>query len=216
MRSDSIKVVIFDLGRVLIDFDHRIAAKKAAAFSDKDQEYIFNLFFDSDFTAEFEEGKISPKEFFVKVKKALCLNMDYDKFLPIWNEIFFLSPLNRNAYNIARSLKGRYKLALLTNVNILHFEYIRDNFDIFSIFGRIFTSFELGVQKPSPLIYGAVLKSLGVNPQEVFYTDDRPELVQSARSLGINGFIFKDDEQLKSDLASLNIFLEPGPALLAQ
>ena len=66
-----IKAVIFDLGNVLIDFDHNIAAKRISPLSGRSPKEIFNFFFDSGITGLFEEGKIPAEEFFFKVKESL-------------------------------------------------------------------------------------------------------------------------------------------------
>jgi len=205
MNNHSVKAIIFDLGNVLIDFDHTIAAKKISQFTDKSPEEIFNLFFDSELTGLFEEGKISPQDFFLKIKEMLNLKLDYAAFVPIWNEIFFLSEKNREVYNLAQALSNRYRLALLSNINILHFDYLKKNFPVFRVFHHIITSYEVGSRKPHPLIYQKTLAVLEVLPQEVFYTDDRPELTQSARNLGIRSFVFQNIEQLKRDLLDANV-----------
>lgn len=206
--DNRIKAVIFDLGRVLIDFDHLIAARKIIRFTGKDKTDIFNLFFDSHLTKEFEEGQISPEVFFAKVKEALELKLSYAEFLPIWNEIFFLNRHNDEVQTVARALKNSYKTALLTNVNILHFEYLKERFDIFSPFHHIITSFEVKVRKPEAAIYRKALEILDVSPHEAFYTDDRPELIASAKELGIRAFVFTGPEQLKNDLVASGVRLE--------
>lgn len=205
MSSQNIKAVIFDLGNVLIDFDHRIAAEKISQRCDKTGSQIYELFFDSPLTGLFEEGKILPQEFFSKVKETLGLSMDYDEFVPIWNGIFFLSTKNLGVYSIAKSLRENYKLAALTNVNALHFEYVKRQFPVFDAFHAVVASCDLGLRKPDPLIYAKTLNMLGVRPEEVFYTDDRSDLIESANNLGIRGFVFKGVGQLKADLADSGI-----------
>ena len=200
MENNKIEAIIFDLGNVLIDFDHTIAARRISKFTDKTQEEMFNLFFDSELTALFEEGRISPQNFFTKVKESLNLKIDYDEFVPIWNEIFFLSEKNLGVYNLAKQLKSNYRLALLSNINILHFSYLQKKFPIFDAFHNIITSYEVGFRKPHPFIYQKTLEALGALPPQVFYTDDRPELTASAKELGIRGFVFRGIEQLKQDL----------------
>ena len=199
------KAVIFDLGNVLINFDHRIAAKKIARFSGKSPEEIFSLFFDSEITGMFEEGKISPLEFFSEVKKLLGADISYQEFLPIWNEIFFLNDENRKVHGLARSLKKNYKVALLSNVNILHFEFVKNKFVSLEAFHSVIASYEVGLRKPHPEIYKKALKSLGVSAEETFYTDDRIELIESAKALGIRGFVYKNSAQLEVDLLSVGI-----------
>lgn len=208
MNNDGVKAIIFDLGNVLIDFDHRRAAEKIRPFTDKTAEEVFNLFFDSEVTQLFEQGKISPQGFFLKVKEMLNLKLDYLEFVPIWNGIFFLSEKNRAVYSLAKSLKRHYGLALLSNINILHWEYLKQRFPVFAAFHNVFTSYELGLSKPSALIYKKTLQILQVLPGEVFYTDDRPECVQRAKELGICATVFRDAEQLKKDLVNSGINID--------
>lgn len=205
MDDHGVKAVIFDLGNVLIDFNHMIAAQRVSQFTDKTPAEIFNLFFDSELTALFEEGKISPQEFFLKVKEMLNLRLDYAEFLPIWNEIFFLTEKNYEVYNLAQSLKRQYRFCVISNINILHLEYLRKHFPLLESLPNIITSFEVGARKPHPLIYQKALGVLEVQADEVFYTDDRTELTDGAKVLGIKSFVFKDVEQLKKDLQAAGV-----------
>lgn len=204
----TVKAIIFDLGNVLIDFNHRIAAERISQYTDKNGEDIFNLFFDSQLTGLFEEGKISPPQFFLKIKEILNLKLDYHEFVPIWNEIFFFTEKNFGVYSLASTLKNRYKVVVLSNINILHFEYIKKTFPLLNAFHNMVASCELGLRKPDPLIYHKALQILGVSPESCFYTDDRPELIESAKGLNIRGFIFGGVEQLKKDLIGAGINIE--------
>jgi FMN phosphatase YigB (HAD superfamily) len=205
MPEGAPEAIIFDLGNVLIDFDHRIAARRISKFSAQAPEEVFNLFFDSRLTALFEAGRISPENFFLEVKKILRADIEYAEFLPIWNEIFFLSDKNRRVHTLLDSLKQRHRLALLTNINILHLAYIKENFGVLGMFDNIFASCELGLAKPDPLIYKKVLKVLGIGAGQAAYFDDRPELIESASGLGIRSFVFRGVRQLKEDLFSCGI-----------
>ncbi len=200
-----VKAIIFDLGNVLINFDHRIAVKKISPLCAKTEEEIFNFFFDSPLTGLFEEGRIEPREFFSQVKKTLKLNIDYADFLPVWNEIFFLTDSNRSVYKLAKALRKNYRLALLSNINALHFDYLKDNFPVFDPFHNLLLSFQMKLKKPAAQIYEKALATLAAAPQETFYTDDRPELIESARDIGIRGFVFRGVEQLKNDLMAAGI-----------
>jgi putative hydrolase of the HAD superfamily len=208
MQNNGLEAILFDLGNVLIDFDHRIAAKRISKFSDNSPDEVFNLFFDSKLTRLFEQGKIQPEDFFREVKKILHADIEYREFLPIWNEIFFLSDKNRQVYDLAKFLRKKYRLALLTNINILHFEYLKDEFGVFDAFDNILASCELGLTKPDPLIYKKTIDILDVSPGEAVYFDDRPELIESAAGLGIRSFLFHSVEQLKKDLFSCGIYTE--------
>ena len=203
--NSQIKVIVFDLGRVLVDFDHQIAAEKISQLTPKSPQQIYDLFFDSQLIQSFERGNISAENFFASVSQILGLRISYEQFISIWNQIFFLSEDNKSVYALGKSLRNSYRLALLSNINVLHLEYLKLNFPIFDIFSDIFASCEMGFIKPEPEIYRKVISHLGVLPEEIFYVDDRPELIEEASKLGIRGFVFKGASQLKADLNSCGI-----------
>jgi glucose-1-phosphatase len=208
--AQKIKVLLFDLGRVLVDFDHLRAARRICAFCDKSPQQIYDLFFESKATLDFEAGKITPEDFYLEVKKMLDLKLSYASFEPIWNDIFFLSAKNRSVFGLINTLRANYRTALLSNINFLHYEHLKKNFPVFGVFDRVFLSFQMGLIKPDKEIYNLVLKELKVCPQEIFYTDDRPELVESAKTLGIQGCVFTNFNQLVSCLRDSGITFLPS------
>lgn len=203
--APAVRAVIFDLGRVLVDFDHGIAARKMAAFCGKSPEEIYALFFDSALVQEFEEGRISARDFFREVKAMLKLGIEFEDFVPAWSGIFYLTEENKKVYRIAKSLRLTHKVALLSNVNELHFDYLKKNFPVFDAFHYLFTSYELGAIKPKPQIYQAALQRLGVSAGEAFYVDDRRELIDAALALGVRAFVYKGVQQLLRDMSSCGI-----------
>jgi len=201
----AIEVILFDLGNVLVDFDYSISANRISHFCARRPEEIIKLFFGSELAATFEEGKISPEDFFTRVKEALGLKLSYQAFVPIWNEVFYLSAKNRGVFNLANQLRRSYKIALLSNIDTLHYEYLKKHFPVFEVFHRVFASCELKLVKPNRLIYQEALLDLGVRPEGVFYIDDRQELVDSARGLGMQAVLFKEVRQLKADLLNSGV-----------
>ena len=203
--KNKIKAVIFDLGNVLVGFDHRIAVKKILRHTSKSTREIYDLFFDSPFTREFEKGGISCREFFVKVKDMLGLKIGYEEFLPIWNEIFFAKP---EMERFVASLNSGRRLVLLSNINELHYEYLTAAFPYaFSLFSpdKIIPSFRAGFMKPDRQIYELALSAAGVSRDEVVYVDDRLDLIEAASGYGIPSIQFKDIHQLRQEFLNLGI-----------
>ena len=203
--KNKIKAIIFDLGNVLIGFDHRIGVKRILKHTPKSTQEIYDLFFDSAFTREFEKGGISCLEFFAKVKDSLELRIGYAEFLPIWNEIFFAKP---EMEEFAASLNSGRRLVLLSNVNQLHYEYLTAAFPrAFSLFSpdKIIPSFRTGFMKPDREIYELALSSAGVLAQEAVYVDDRLDLIEAASGYGIRSIQFKDINQLRQEFLNLGI-----------
>ncbi|MBU1888317.1 MAG: HAD family phosphatase [Candidatus Omnitrophica bacterium] len=186
--------ILCDLGNVLINFDHRIAVRKILRYTPKNEEEIYSLFFDSSFTELYEEGKIDPAEFFRRVKKAIELDLDYDGFFLIWNDIFFETPLNKKMQDFLKKVKSVYKLVMISNLNVTHFEFLKKQMDIFKEFDRLILSYETGCRKPAPEIYRAALVSVRASSDKAFYIDDRQDLIEAASGLGIKGIVFDNEK----------------------
>ena len=198
-KVKDIKVVMFDLGNVIICFDHMIAAEKIAKYCDRRPREIYDLFFYSDLTEKFDSGKIDEGEFFNEVKKLLNLNgLDKPGFYKIWNDIFWENP---GIAEVITEVKRHYdKFFIISNVNKPHFEYIWREFPIVREADEIILSYEIGVLKPAPEIYKIAIEKAQCLPSEVFYIDDRPELVTAAREMGIVAQVFSSVEKIRKTL----------------
>jgi HAD superfamily hydrolase (TIGR01509 family) len=54
--------------------------------------------------------------------------------------------------------------------------------------------------KPQPGIYAAAASLAGVQPADIFYTDDRPENVAGACAAGFDAVPFENPRQLADEL----------------
>lgn len=199
-------VVVFDLGNTLIRFDHNISAGKIAKHCRLDPKKIYDAFFDSGMTREFEKGAISPREFYRQASEFLGVKLPFRDFVDIWNDIFWE---DEAACSLARQLKPSYRLFLLSNVNRLHFEHIQKKFDIISIFDEIILSFLVGAIKPDRAIFDDVVRRAGGDRSGILYIDDREDLIKEARSMGIDSIRFEGAEKLKEALAGKGVSLTP-------
>lgn len=205
MKNPDYDTFLFDLGRVLVDFDHRISARKIAGLTGKDENWLYEIFFESDLTKAFDEGKISAYEFYSQMKKLTGLNISYAEFAPIWSDIF---KEKKDVCEFVVNLKKDYRLVLISNVNALQFEHIKKRFPIISYMDALVLSYEAGVMKPEPKIYNLAIDASETTPGRIIYADDRPELIEGAKAVGIkSSFVFKDLSQFKSDLEDIGIIV---------
>lgn len=203
MTKNKYESIFCDLGNVLINFDHRIAVKKILAYTQKDEQDIYQLFFDSGLTKDYEEGKISSSDFFKKVRDSLNLGIDNETLLPIWNGIFFETPLNKKIQNFLTEMKGKYNLVMISNINETHWEFLKDKISVFGKFDKLILSYEVGFRKPAAEIYNAALESVNTAPSKAFYIDDRKDLIEAALQFGIKGMAFDGEEAFKKIKARL-------------
>lgn len=212
IKKNKIKALIFDLGNVLIGFDHRIAVKNILRHTRKSKQEIYDLFFDSQLTQDFEKGKISPLDFFEEVKALLGLGISYEAFLPIWNQIFFSHP---EVEAFIHSLKFSHRLVLLSNINRLHYEYILDAFPyaigLFGV-GNVVASYTTGLIKPQRRIYELAIEKTGADKEEIVYVDDRSDLIEAAQRYGIRSIQFQGLEHLKQELKKMGVIGEKDKA----
>src|SRR5580698_9253156 len=67
-------------------------------------------------------------------------------------------------------------------------------------FDRRFYSCRLGLAKPDPAVFEAVLDDLGATPQSVLFIDDRAENVLAATALGLQAVRFTSAQELPDQL----------------
>lgn len=203
MIQDSIEVILFDLGNVILPFNHYQIAEKLLPFTKardfQDPDKIFSYLFDYGKGAinDYEIGKVSTVDFFQSVKEDLQLTLPFEEFQPIWNDIFWE---NEEVSEIIRSLKGRKRLGLLSNTNPLHFNYILSKFPVVKELDRWFLSQEVGFKKPAKEIFEKALEWANVEPQKILFIDDMKTHIDVAVSLGMQAIHFTSVQRLKEIL----------------
>ena len=203
MKRANIDVIFFDLGNVILPFNHYQIAEKLLPFIQRrefqDPKKIFSYLFDLNNGAinSFDAGKLSPQEFFQSLKESLELSISFDAFVPIWNRIFVE---DLGVSEIIRSLKGRWRLGLLSNTDPLHFEYIVSTFPVVSEIEKWILSYEVGFKKPDARIFQKAIEWASVEPERILFIDDTQGHVEAAISLGIQGIHFLSAYQLKEEL----------------
>ena len=71
---------------------------------------------------------------------------------------------------------------------------------VYSGFDEVVLSFEVGLQKPDPVIYQLTLDRLGVTADQAIFIDDLEQNVEAASRLGMHGILFTGAPDLESIL----------------
>jgi len=82
------EIVVFDLGKVLVDFDYGIAARKIAARGAMPAEEVKNFIDHSPLLSRYETGRMTKEEFFREVCAATGFRGDLEEFSRLFADIF--------------------------------------------------------------------------------------------------------------------------------
>lgn len=197
----TITTVIFDLGQVIVTFDHMQLCQRAAACCPHAPEEIFTRMFHSGLVQRFETGAIGPNEFYREVCSTLDMQLPCEQFKKVWTTIF---TLNTDTVRIIERLSG-FKRLLLSNTNCWHFDYCLESYPVLKLFDDWILSYEVGVCKPDQKIFETSLARAAARPQECLFIDDIEQYTDAARSMGINAHTFTNAEKLEQALNGLNM-----------
>ncbi|MEN8254104.1 MAG: HAD family phosphatase [Verrucomicrobiota bacterium] len=182
------KYFLFDIGKVLVDFDfqefYRIhsehSGKPIAPFSERDLEMRDAV----------ETGRIGDAEWLAYLNEAKGLSWSMGDLVDVWSRLFSLNEIGYGLFRQAQQTAG-VSVHLLSNIAKHHVDSIENNWNgFFDGADSLFLSYEIGVRKPHPDIYRHALNKLGVSSEECFFLDDLLENIEAARSLGINAYQF--------------------------
>lgn len=94
--------------------------------------------------------------------------------------------LNDGFLDFITSVRGHYKLAILSNDSSRWSKYLREKFDINKFFDVISISGDLKIQKPDERIFKLTIEQLGCNAEDCYYVDDREGNLEVANKVGMN------------------------------
>ena len=175
-------IVVFDLGKVLVDFDYGIAGRKIAARSKLPPLEVQHLLDRSPLLYRFETGRLTRREYFEHVREATGFDGSLEEFGSFFADIFWEIPSMVEMQSALR--RGGIPTYIFSNTNELAVEHIRRNFPFFSNFDGYILSYEVGALKPDANIYAALERMSDKRGAEVLYLDDRPENIAAGAARG--------------------------------
>ena len=195
--------VVFDLGKVLVDFDYSIAARRIAAHSDLPSTEIEALIGQSGLIIDYELGRLKRWKFFEQICRATGFRGTIDEFGGFFADIFTAIPPMIELH--AKLHHRGIPTYVFSNTNDLAIEHIRRNFPFFRDFDGYIFSYEIGAMKPSAKIYEALEKLAGRRGKEIVYLDDRLENVHAGAARGWQAILHETPEKSRAALEDLRV-----------
>jgi len=196
-------VVVFDLGKVLVDFDYSIAARKVAARSTKSLQDLASFLSASPLLIQYESGVVNRQQFFEQIRDAVGFQGGLAEFGGYFADIFTEIPPMIALHTELRQ-RG-VPTYIFSNTNDLAVEHVERNFPFFKNFDGYIYSCEVGAMKPDAKIYAAMEKLCGRSGADIIYLDDRSENVQAGLARGWQAFLHETPEKTRAVVVKLGL-----------
>jgi FMN phosphatase YigB (HAD superfamily) len=205
-----IRAILFDLGRVLVDFDMAECEATLAARSHLDHAELMPVLWDTGWARRYERGEVTAPQFHDFLKREAGLSMEYEEFLECWTEVFDPVPILPD--HMLPILADSFPMTLISNTNEAHAEYVRRNYDILRFFRNQVFSYQVGALKPDRKIFDHAIATAGFPPEQMLFIDDRQENIEAGEKLGLHTHRFESVTGLVELFGSLGVKLdEPDP-----
>jgi FMN phosphatase YigB (HAD superfamily) len=196
-------IVVFDLGKVLVDFDYSIAARKIAARCGLPATEVKKHLDYSPVLFRYETGLMTRQEFFDEIRRTTNFPASIEEFSSFFADIFWEIPLMIESHAaLRRNLVPTY---IFSNTNDLAIEHIRRNFPFFANFNGYIFSHEVSAMKPDAKIYEELEKMSGKRGAEILYLDDRQENVDAGAARGWQVILQTEPEKSLAAMRQLGL-----------
>ena len=186
-----ISTIISDLGKVVLWFDNNIFYRKMTAYCSKSVDEMRAIVHNNFELIElFDEGALTPHQFYERAVALLGARIGYDEFVPAYVDVF---TRNQPVIDLYKRLKERYTLILLSNTDPLRFGFVRRHFPDILFFDDYVLSYEVKALKPSPEIYKEALRRAAAPTASCVFVDDLEENIAGAAALGLRAILYNPD-----------------------
>ncbi len=198
MSSSKPAAVVFDLGKVLLDFDYSHVVRKVAALGRVDVDTIHRLLLSSTLLPAFECGDMSPREFYRQICEGTGFTGDYEQFVRYFSDIFSEIPA---MVALQAELRSRgVPTFIFSNTNELAIAYVRQAFPFFARFDGYVLSYEHHSMKPDAPLYEVVERVTGRRGADLLYFDDRLENIEAGLGRGWQAVLHVDPVESRKAL----------------
>ena len=198
-----VSVLVFDLGKVLVDFDYSIAARRIVPLCKPPADPVNFFSQHAALLTSYELGQLTTAQFYDQVKAASGFSGTEAEFRTFFADIF--TPMQPMIELLAELRKTQLPAYIFSNTNDLAVDHIRRRFPFFSDFDGYVLSYEHGAMKPSAKLYEIVERASGRRGGEIVYIDDRPENVEAGVARGWQGILHESASTTREAVQKLGL-----------
>jgi putative hydrolase of the HAD superfamily len=193
-QNHSIRVVLFDLGNVLVNLGD-VSEIHSMLNTQGEESEVWLKWLKSPTVAAFDSGKISFDSFAEKLLQEVGSKTDKEIFkasFEAWPKGLFLGALD-----LVDSVKPEYHRAILSNTNAAHWPKLMNEMGLAGKFHSYYASHLVGLVKPEKAIYQQVIERLQVMPEHILFIDDNQINIDMANKLGMKAYRVKGIDEAR-------------------
>lgn len=174
-------------------------------FHEATENRIYEAMFGSEEWVQLDRGEITYKkaaEIFLERGRQSDVAFEMQAVIDNWTEMLTPKKATINLINILKQYG--YRVFYLTNMARETLAYLKQ-LQFFAPFEGGIASCELGICKPDPEIFTALMQKYDLNPQETIFTDDLSMNSSAAFQAGITGIQFKNIKSFCQTLVSYGV-----------
>jgi len=204
LRADRPTAVIFDVGRVLYDWDPRILYRRLIA----DDRALYAFLRDV-VTTEWHFQHDAGRDFADTSAELTALYPQHRDLIAAWGPRFNDSigdPIPGMHELVAELDSAGVPLFAITNFSHEFWPPFRAReAALFDRFRDVVVSGAEKLMKPDPAIYALALARFGLEPHEAVFIDDNRANIDAAAAMGIHALHFTDEATLRPRLRALGL-----------
>lgn len=190
------RAVVFDLGKVLLDFDYGRAVGQLLPLINVELAVVKRLLVDSTLLFDYETGRLTTEQFYERIREATGFSAGLTTFEEIFGDIFTeITPMTALLPQLQRL---GIRCCVFSNTNEMAIRHVTARYPFYAAFDDHVLSFEHKAMKPDPALYEVVERTLSLKGSDLLYLDDREENVVAGWERGWRAFVHRTpDESLQ-------------------
>ncbi len=207
----AIKHIVFDLGGVIVRINVPGYIKNLAGQSGFSSEKIKHLLRDNcdiidqkpNLTEQYQVGSIDTETYFKQGAQLLDHKISPTQLRVFWQQVIVGE--DEDVLNFIQTLQKKYHLALFSNTNDCHWQYMKQiGFQFFSQFNKVYASHLIKKAKPDVKVFEFMQHEFNATADQCLMIDDTLPHVNAAKKAGWHGIHYQNLPQLQRALGQLN------------
>lgn len=199
------EAVLFDLGKVLLDWDPRYYYRRFFAGDEPALEHFATQVVAQDWIVEMDAGKPSRQAIAERQRQFPNHAGLIARWAQGWPEMLRGEIAETVRILDALRCRGDLRIYALTNFSAETYPLARARFEFLSWFEDVVVSAEHGMVKPDPRIFELAIARCRLEPGRTVFIDDSPANVGAGRAAGMHALHYTDPGELRRDLQSLGL-----------